>query len=203
MRAQIGDGWRNNRRTASCPRWRETNRATRRLRERYIFRRPGSVRGIDRGLAGRLAQPCHATFNRRVRRRRSVTAPSAIYKSCGARMRRREFIAGLVTAAASPLAAHAQSTSRRYRIGVLDTSARQLNAISGASGQVSRRHMTQKRHASAWPDRRRWPCRGSPYSSRRIVDRRALPAGSNAASASSIVYFWCRVGPTDTSDIVD
>src|SRR5450631_698514 len=40
-------------------------------------------------------------------------------------MRRREFIAGLASAA-WPLAARAQS-ARRYRIGVLDTSARQLN----------------------------------------------------------------------------
>jgi putative tryptophan/tyrosine transport system substrate-binding protein len=43
-------------------------------------------------------------------------------------MRRREFIAGLASAAAWPLAAHAQSASRRHRIGVLDTSARQFNA---------------------------------------------------------------------------
>jgi putative ABC transport system substrate-binding protein len=43
-------------------------------------------------------------------------------------MRRREFIAGLAGAAVLPLAARAQAVSRRYRIGVLDTSARQLNA---------------------------------------------------------------------------
>jgi putative ABC transport system substrate-binding protein len=42
-------------------------------------------------------------------------------------MRRREFIAGLASAAAWPPAARAQS-AKRYRIGVLDTSARQLNA---------------------------------------------------------------------------
>jgi putative ABC transport system substrate-binding protein len=42
-------------------------------------------------------------------------------------MRRREFIVALAGAAASPLAARAQPASRRYRIGVLDTSARQLN----------------------------------------------------------------------------
>jgi putative ABC transport system substrate-binding protein len=42
-------------------------------------------------------------------------------------MRRREFIAGLA-AAASVSPAHAQSTSKRYLVGVLDTSARPLNA---------------------------------------------------------------------------
>jgi len=43
------------------------------------------------------------------------------------RMRRREFIAGLASTAAWPLAARAQTAAKRYRIGVLDTSARQLN----------------------------------------------------------------------------
>jgi putative ABC transport system substrate-binding protein len=43
-------------------------------------------------------------------------------------MRRRDFLAGLASAAASPPAARARSGSRRYRIGVLDTSARQRNA---------------------------------------------------------------------------
>jgi putative ABC transport system substrate-binding protein len=43
-------------------------------------------------------------------------------------VRRREFIAGLASAAAWPPAARAQTSSRRYRIGVLDTSAQQLNA---------------------------------------------------------------------------
>jgi putative ABC transport system substrate-binding protein len=42
-------------------------------------------------------------------------------------MRRREFIAGFASAATWPLAARAQPTSRRYRIGVLDTSAQQVN----------------------------------------------------------------------------
>jgi putative tryptophan/tyrosine transport system substrate-binding protein len=42
-------------------------------------------------------------------------------------MKRREFIAALASAAAWPQAARAQPASRRYRIGVLDTSARQLN----------------------------------------------------------------------------
>ena len=42
-------------------------------------------------------------------------------------MRRREFIAGLACAAASR-SAHAQTIARRFRIGVLDTSARRVNA---------------------------------------------------------------------------
>jgi putative ABC transport system substrate-binding protein len=53
-------------------------------------------------------------------------------------MKRREFIAGLATAAASPLAARGQSTARRCRIGVLDTSARQLNANFRAFQQALR-----------------------------------------------------------------
>jgi putative ABC transport system substrate-binding protein len=55
-------------------------------------------------------------------------------------MRRREFIAVLVSAAAWPPAARAQSTSRRYRIGVLDTSARQLNANFAAFQQTLSGH---------------------------------------------------------------
>src|ERR1700722_20032030 len=43
-------------------------------------------------------------------------------------MKRREFIAGLASATAWPATARAQSASRRYRIGVLDTSERQVNA---------------------------------------------------------------------------
>jgi putative ABC transport system substrate-binding protein len=43
-------------------------------------------------------------------------------------MRRREFIMGLANAAAWPPSVRAQPASRRYRIGMLDTSARQLNA---------------------------------------------------------------------------
>jgi putative ABC transport system substrate-binding protein len=43
-------------------------------------------------------------------------------------MRRREFIAGLVGAAAWSPAARAQSSVGHFRIGVLDTSARQINA---------------------------------------------------------------------------
>ncbi len=42
-------------------------------------------------------------------------------------MKRRDFIAGLAGAAAGPLAARAQPASRLYRVGVLDTSAPQLN----------------------------------------------------------------------------
>jgi putative tryptophan/tyrosine transport system substrate-binding protein len=53
-------------------------------------------------------------------------------------MRRREFIAGLASAAASPLAARAQSGPGRYRIGVLDTSARQANANFTAFQQALR-----------------------------------------------------------------
>jgi putative ABC transport system substrate-binding protein len=43
-------------------------------------------------------------------------------------MRRREFVAGLGSVAAWPLAARAQSISGHVRIGVLDTSARERNA---------------------------------------------------------------------------
>jgi len=53
-------------------------------------------------------------------------------------MKRREFIAGLASAAGWPLAARAQATSRRYRIGVLDTSARQLNGNFGVFQQALR-----------------------------------------------------------------
>jgi putative tryptophan/tyrosine transport system substrate-binding protein len=49
-------------------------------------------------------------------------------------MRRREFIAGLAAAAWSS-SVHAQSTSRRYHIGLLDTTSRQLNANFGAFQQ--------------------------------------------------------------------
>jgi putative ABC transport system substrate-binding protein len=55
-------------------------------------------------------------------------------------MRRREFIAGLASAAAWPPTARAQSASRRYRIGVLDTSARQLNANFRAFQQALLEH---------------------------------------------------------------
>src|ERR1700704_2484123 len=53
-------------------------------------------------------------------------------------MQRREFIAGLASAAASPLAARAQSSPERYRVGVLDTSARQANANFTAFQQALR-----------------------------------------------------------------
>jgi putative ABC transport system substrate-binding protein len=53
-------------------------------------------------------------------------------------MRRRDFIVGLASAAAWPSAARTQSASRRYRIGVLDTSARQLNANFRAFQQALR-----------------------------------------------------------------
>jgi putative ABC transport system substrate-binding protein len=43
-------------------------------------------------------------------------------------MKRRDFIAGLASVAALPPAARAQTAAKRYRIGVLDTSARQVNA---------------------------------------------------------------------------
>src|SRR5258708_8360890 len=55
-------------------------------------------------------------------------------------MKRRAFIAGLASAAAWPPAARAQSASRRYRIGMLDTSARQFNANFGAFQQALREH---------------------------------------------------------------
>ena len=38
--------------------------------------------------------------------------------------------------------------------------------------KVSTRRETQRRHASAWRDRRQWPCRGSPCPLLQIVDRR-------------------------------
>jgi putative ABC transport system substrate-binding protein len=53
-------------------------------------------------------------------------------------MRRREFIAGLASAAAWPPPARAQSASRRYRIGMLDTSPRPLNANFRAFQQALR-----------------------------------------------------------------
>src|SRR5216683_2876674 len=49
-------------------------------------------------------------------------------------MRRRDFIAGLAGAAWS-LPVHAQATSSRYRIGMLDTTSRQLNVNFGAFQQ--------------------------------------------------------------------
>src|SRR5260370_24733457 len=55
-------------------------------------------------------------------------------------MKRRAFIAGLASAAAWPPAARAQSASRRYRIGMLDTSARQFNANFGTFQQALREH---------------------------------------------------------------
>jgi putative ABC transport system substrate-binding protein len=53
-------------------------------------------------------------------------------------MRRREFIAGLAGAAAWPLTARAQSA--RFRIGMLDTSPRQLNANFAAFQQALLEH---------------------------------------------------------------
>jgi putative ABC transport system substrate-binding protein len=50
-------------------------------------------------------------------------------------MKRREFIAGIAAAAWSS-SVHAQSASRRYRIGVLDTSLRPLNANFGVFQQA-------------------------------------------------------------------
>ena len=46
-------------------------------------------------------------------------------------MRRRDFIAGLASMGGWPSSLHAQSSSRRYRVGMLDTSPRQLNANFG------------------------------------------------------------------------
>ena len=42
-------------------------------------------------------------------------------------MKRRDFIAGLASVTAWPLAARTQTAARHYRIGMLDTSARQVN----------------------------------------------------------------------------
>jgi putative ABC transport system substrate-binding protein len=46
-------------------------------------------------------------------------------------MRRREFIAGLASMGGWPSSGYAQSGARRYRVGMLDTSARQLNPNLG------------------------------------------------------------------------
>jgi putative tryptophan/tyrosine transport system substrate-binding protein len=46
-------------------------------------------------------------------------------------MRRQDFIAGLVGIGGWSSSVHAQSSSRHYRVGMLDTSARQLNANFG------------------------------------------------------------------------
>ena len=46
-------------------------------------------------------------------------------------MRRRDFIAGLASMGAWPSSLHAQSRSRRYHVGMLDTSARHLNRNLG------------------------------------------------------------------------
>ena len=54
-------------------------------------------------------------------------------------MKRREFIAGLSAAALSS-SVHAQSPPRRYRIGVLDTSSRPLNANFVTFQQALREH---------------------------------------------------------------
>jgi putative ABC transport system substrate-binding protein len=46
-------------------------------------------------------------------------------------MRRREFIGSLIgTAVAWPLAASAQQPAKVYRIGMLDTASRELNAVN-------------------------------------------------------------------------
>src|SRR2546430_10724388 len=45
-------------------------------------------------------------------------------------MRRRDFIAGLASMGGWPSPVHAQSGARRYRVGMLDTSARHLNPRS-------------------------------------------------------------------------
>jgi putative ABC transport system substrate-binding protein len=55
-------------------------------------------------------------------------------------MKRRDFIAGLACAATLPPAARAQTAAKRYRIGILDTSARPLNANFTVLQQALREH---------------------------------------------------------------
>jgi putative ABC transport system substrate-binding protein len=55
-----------------------------------------------------------------------------------ARMKRRAFIAGLASTVAWPLAARAQTALRRFRVGILDTSARRGNANFTALEQTLR-----------------------------------------------------------------
>ena len=53
-------------------------------------------------------------------------------------MRRRDFIVGLAGVAGWSSKAHAQSGFRRYRVGMLDTSPRELNPNFGALEQALR-----------------------------------------------------------------
>jgi len=56
-------------------------------------------------------------------------------KNGGQRMKRREFLAAFGTATAWSWSGHAQPSMRRYRIGILDTTSRPLNANFGALQQ--------------------------------------------------------------------
>jgi hypothetical protein len=52
-------------------------------------------------------------------------------------MRGRDFIAGLASMGVVPAPLRAQSGARRYRVGMLDTSARRLNSILVSSSKDS------------------------------------------------------------------
>ena len=80
-------------------------------------------------------------------------------------MKRRDFIAGLASVAAWPLAARAQSARHYLRIGMLDTSARQVNgnfkvlqqallALGYVEGQNPERRISARPMAATTASRR-------------------------------------------------